>query len=126
MIQLDFLIDPVAKGRPRFARGRAYTPKKTHDFERQVKSMAREQYRNGPMAGPLKVVVEIYIKRPKSVSEKKRPYPVVKPDVDNLVKSVLDPLNGVIYVDDSQIIELSVVKLYSQIGSIGVKIMSYP
>jgi Holliday junction resolvase RusA-like endonuclease len=36
-----------------------------------------------------------------------------RPDVDNLAKSVLDALNGIAWVDDSQIVKLSAEKHYS-------------
>ena len=39
--------------------------------------------------------------------------PVVKPDIDNYVKAILDALNGVAFKDDSQIIALNAKKLYS-------------
>ena len=40
--------------------------------------------------------------------------PTVKPDVDNVVKSVLDALNKLIYKDDSQVTDLLVHKYYSE------------
>jgi Holliday junction resolvase RusA-like endonuclease len=38
--------------------------------------------------------------------------PTVKPDADNLAKSVCDALNGVAWVDDKQVIKLHVFKAY--------------
>jgi Holliday junction resolvase RusA-like endonuclease len=40
-------------------------------------------------------------------------YPQVKPDLDNVMKAVLDALNGVVYADDSQVINLVATKRYS-------------
>ncbi len=40
--------------------------------------------------------------------------PAKKPDIDNVVKAVLDALNGVAYRDDTQVIELHVRKSYSE------------
>ena len=40
------------------------------------------------------------------------------PDVDNLVKFVADSLNGVFYIDDSQIIELKAEKKYISDGEL--------
>lgn len=37
----------------------------------------------------------------------------VRPDLDNLVKLVLDALNGVAYADDSQIVRIHAFKKYS-------------
>ncbi|WXL80106.1 RusA family crossover junction endodeoxyribonuclease [Clostridium perfringens] len=40
--------------------------------------------------------------------------PRKKPDADNIGKIILDSLNGIAYKDDSQIIELSVIKSYTE------------
>jgi Holliday junction resolvase RusA-like endonuclease len=48
--------------------------------------------------------------------------PTKKPDLDNLAKSVLDALNGVIYQDDSQIVSLHMTKVYSQYPGIDLLI----
>ena len=39
--------------------------------------------------------------------------PAVKPDVSNLVKFYEDCMNGLIYIDDAQIVELSARKVYA-------------
>lgn len=59
------------------------------------------------------VDVEFVFIRPKSVSERKRPYMIVKPDVDKLIRAVLDALTGVAYKDDSQVIRVNAVKRYA-------------
>lgn len=121
MIIFNFPIDPVAKGRPRFGRGRTYTPKKTKDFENTIKEMARKQYRNGPMSGALSMHVVFYIKKPKS---SKLRYPTGKRpgDLDNMAKALGDALNSIAYIDDSQIIDLSCHKRYSDQARIIVTI----
>ena len=48
--------------------------------------------------------------------------PIVKPDVDNVAKSILDALNGIIYLDDKQIIELDIEKIYAETSWTEVKI----
>lgn len=40
----------------------------------------------------------------------------VKPDIDNVAKVFLDALNGLAFVDDSQVVDLRVVKLPRRIG----------
>jgi Holliday junction resolvase RusA-like endonuclease len=113
MIQCRFKIEPVAKGRPRFGRGVAFTPKKTRVFEHAVNLMAKHHARLNnvePMQGPLEVMVMFYLTKPKTV---KRDVPAVKPDLENLVKSVFDACNGVFWGDDSQIVMISCSKAYA-------------
>jgi len=122
MVIFNFPTDPVAKGRPRFAKGRAYTPQRTRDFEKLIKAMAKIQYNGEPLKGALSVTIVFLIKKPKTV---KREYPTVKPDVDNLCKSTLDSLNGIAFDDDSQIIEINASKKYNAFGGIFVDIRPY-
>lgn len=41
------------------------------------------------------------------------PVPLGRPDVDNLVKLVLDALNGLAYDDDAQVVEVTARKFYA-------------
>lgn len=104
---------PVPKGRPRFTRkGWTYTPKKTRIYEDYVKFVAISQTKiRKPIVNPIKVEISFYLQRPES--RKKYPYPDVKPDIDNLIKSVIDGLQGIVFHDDKQIISLHANKLYS-------------
>lgn len=110
---------PVAKGRPKFAvRGGkpiAYTPKTTANFENLVKHEAHQIF-DTPINGPVMLVVQFYLPRPKRIIWKTRPMPCIftekKPDVTNLVKSIEDGLNGIAFNDDSQIAILTVTKRY--------------
>jgi len=53
------------------------------------------------------------MKKPKSV---KRDMPTVAPDLDKLVRSVLDALTGVAYEDDSQVVVVNASKVYGDPG----------
>lgn len=113
---------PVGKGRPRFVRatGHAFTPAKTRSYESMLQGVAIEAMRGiAPLEGALQVKVEAYFPVPQSWSKSKRSAallgatrPTKKPDADNLLK-VLDALNEVVFHDDSQIVDGSVVKHYS-------------
>lgn len=63
--------------------------------------------------------IVLYYVRPKSMTKAKRLMaqrgilrPVVKPDIDNVAKAILDALNGVAFPDDRQIVQLSCEKWY--------------
>lgn len=45
-----------------------------------------------------------------------------KPDIDNLQKAVNDAMNGVVYLDDSQIVKISSVKIYSETPKIIINV----
>lgn len=122
MNRVEFNIEPVPKGRPRHVafggHTRTLTPKKTRVFEKYVKRSASVQWTDEPLSGPVFVQVFFTIPRPKSVSEKKRPYPIVGSDLDNYIKSVLDACNGVLWDDDKQIVSIKAEKSYGKDGSI--------
>ena len=61
---------------------------------------------------PVSIGFRFYLQKPSSVP-KKRTEPVVKPDLDKLIRSTTDALTGVLYHDDAQIVEyFEVRKLY--------------
>lgn len=41
-------------------------------------------------------------------------YPLVKPDIDNCIKSIMDALNGVAYKDDKQVVLVRSIKRYGE------------
>lgn len=113
---------PIPKGRPRFYGGHAVTPPKTREYEKLI----REEWTHGMMNGPLHVTTVFTFKVPKSYSKKKQAELIgmpktTKPDLDNLVKAVLDALNGVAFEDDSRICSISAVKLYGTEPCVFVK-----
>lgn len=117
--------NPVGKGRPRAtSRGgfvRMYTDAKTLGFESAVADEARIAMRDWQaFETPMQLQLSAYYPIPKSWSKKKRQmamdgeiHPQVKPDLDNVMKAVLDAMNGVVYVDDSQVINMVATKRYS-------------
>ena len=117
--KIDLILDPVAKGRPRVCRnGRAYTPEKTRRAEEAMRwqiGLAMKDRAVPMFGGPLAVEVELRFARPKSV---KRAHHTVKPDIDNAVKLIGDAGNGLIWSDDSQIVQLSARKVYCDRGMI--------
>ena len=126
---------PTAKGRPKFRviRGHvhAFTPAKTKDFEYRVK-----EYYEGAAGGyiyakgvPISVSIEFGMPIPLSTSKKRSEEMIrgnikhaIKPDLDNLTKSILDALNGVAWYDDAQIVELHIIKRYVKTPAIYITI----
>ena len=65
-----------------------------------------------PFDGPFIVSVTFRLNRPRSVSVKDRPVPTVKPDLDKLVRAVLDALTGILWRDDAQVVTIIATKRY--------------
>lgn len=130
--------EPVAKARARsrvrtrkdgsVVRGKGnrpvithYTPKISSTFENLV---ATEYYSAGncgePLTCPVAIQVKAFFRTPQSTPKKRLPMvrdeiiPVVKkPDCDNILKSVLDGLNKVAFLDDKQVYSVTCEKYYS-------------
>jgi len=108
---------PTPKGRPKVVRkGKfsvAYTPKKTREGEQTFLQQAIKHKPAKPLSGPIKVTIRFFKLKPKSLP-KRVVHNVKKPDVDNLIKLVLDTMNSIFFQDDSQIVELVSSKQYGQ------------
>lgn len=109
---------PRGKARPRFHNGHAYTPKNTRDFEKEIRVCYLQQD-GRKFDGSVSINIEAIFKIPESWSKKKKwetidqgKRPEIRPDIDNIVKIVMDALNGVAYKDDSQVVDISARKVY--------------
>ena len=51
--------------------------------------------------------------------------PTKKPDIDNVIKIVLDAMNKFAFKDDTQITKIEVEKLYSDVEKLYIKIEEY-
>ena len=91
------------------------------NYENLVKYSYIEQYKDFEMLdGALKIDITFFFQIPKSTSKKKTGLmllgeikPCKKPDLDNCIKSITDSLNTIAYKDDSQIVEITARKFYS-------------
>jgi len=118
--------EPKGKQRPRFfKKGKfqgTYTPKKTINYEAYIKELFAIKYPNFiPLDSALTIHIWAGLLIPKSTSKKKEGMmkmgiikPTKAPDVDNLLKAVLDALEKLAYKNDSQIVRAVIDKDYSE------------
>jgi Holliday junction resolvase RusA-like endonuclease len=110
--------EPTPKGRPKIAmRGKyptVYTPKATREAEDGFMAQAIKQKPETPLEGPLSVSIGFYKIKPKSMPKYVKHW-TKKPDLDNMIKLVLDALNKVFFQDDAQIVELICTKQYDEV-----------
>lgn len=136
MVKFEFDVDPVEQARPRavrFGTGvRMYDPKKVAVYKKQLGYLARQAMQERGLEtfdGELTIRFEFYRKVQSSVSAKERSRrlsgahrPIVKPDLDNYIKSTSDALNGILLVDDNLIISLEAKKFYAEQPHLTVEI----
>ena len=115
--------EPRGKGRPRFSKqGNTYTDSETRAYEQKIVAYYRQAFQDfqWPDGAFLEVAVTAHYPIPKSATKAAtagmqagRILPSRKPDIDNVLKVVLDALNGVAYKDDARVVSVSARKLYS-------------
>jgi Holliday junction resolvase RusA-like endonuclease len=123
--------EPRGKGRPRsrIARGKAgqqfvavYTDVQTRAYEKALAWAGKiAMGSRKPLSGPLAVTVEAVFGVPASWSRPKRDSALAgvlrhmsAPDADNVQKAAWDGLQGIVFVNDSQIVEARITKRYGE------------
>tara|TARA_R110002012_G_scaffold38935_12_gene108081 strand:+ start:17 stop:400 length:384 start_codon:yes stop_codon:yes gene_type:complete len=107
-------LNPVPASRPRVSKWGTYYAKTYNRFRKQAEHVVpvaiMEQGLEGcPLTGPLSVDLKFFVRKPKKTALQ---YP--KPDIDNFYKAVLDSLNGKLFVDDQQVIQLTGSKTWAE------------
>jgi Holliday junction resolvase RusA-like endonuclease len=134
MIQIMFTIygEPVPKGRPRFStRGKfpvAYTPEKTKNYESEVAMMAKAAMgASEPLEGALEAFIYVTFAVPASYSKKRteaclsgQEKHTKKPDMDNVVKYVIDGMDKIVFENDSQFTSIHATKVYGEVAKVEV------
>jgi Holliday junction resolvase RusA-like endonuclease len=132
---------PRGKGRPRFrviGKGRnqfvqTYTDEATRRYEGSVAQLAAaEMVGRKPLEGPLGAVMRFRIPIPVSTSKRARAAILAGEqvhlgaiDVDNAVKAILDAMNGIVFVDDKQIVRLFATKVAAEVPGVDVRIEAF-
>lgn len=125
--------DPVAQGRPRTAviggRARVYDPEKSRNYKALIRLVAQEAKPDHLLEGPVSLTLRIFKRFPASFSKRAREQaragnirPATKPDASNILKAIEDALNGVVWVDDRQIVDLIVSKAYDDEPRVEVEV----
>jgi Holliday junction resolvase RusA-like endonuclease len=134
LVEIQFTIpgEPEGQGRPRGTRdGHFYTPTKTREYVGMIKMLAFEQMKSRqPMTGPCRVQIIAYQSIAASISLKQKTQmlfglilPTKKPDLDNIIKAILDGCSKIVFDDDKQVTTINAQKCYSDKPRIEVKII---
>ena len=141
-ITIEFFVpgDPQGKARARtyLPRGsnkfRSVTPDKTRAYEARIRNAFLHAWTKNDLAfpkdHPVRICVTAYYRPAASTSKRKLAQmqaglllPMKKPDLDNVIKSVLDALNKFAYHDDAQIVSIECSKAYGAPEGLSVILM---
>lgn len=81
-------------------------------WETNVRSAAQQQCQGQFFDGAVRLAVVFFLPRPKSLPLKVKHH-TKKPDLDKLARAVKDALKGVLWQDDSQVVDLVARKAYA-------------
>ncbi|EGQ1310189.1 RusA family crossover junction endodeoxyribonuclease [Staphylococcus pseudintermedius] len=110
--------NPKGSSRPRFSGGgHTYMPA---PYVKHKKFVA-DQLPTLMIDKPIRLTVEFYFKPSKSWSKRKKESHIgqphsIKPDIDNLLKTILDAGNGKVWADDVLISEIRTFKKWSSVA----------
>lgn len=92
------------------------------EWRQRVALFASQQFGRAPLAGPLEVWATFVVARPRghyrvgkfahAVRDGAPAHPTTKPDATKLFRAAEDALTGVVWLDDSQIVDQHVKKVY--------------
>ncbi len=127
--------EAVGKGRPRVTtvggHARMFTPKKTANYETLI-AMAAQQAMHGRELIPGPVLMELAIRMPVAASWSKKKtaaalagevMPTKKPDADNVLKAICDGINGIVFKDDVQVVNVSMSKRFGETPGVSVRVV---
>jgi len=112
---------PIPQGSMKFIKPGVMIHSRALELARWRADIARnaELFGFKPITSAVKVDLDFVVSRPKST---KRTYPSVKPDLDKLIRAVLDGLTGVAFQDDSQVILINSSKTYGENQGVWIRI----
>ena len=83
---------------------------------------------DSPLKG-ISIAIDCYVRVPESMSKKKKEMayrgeilPLRKPDLDNVMKAVLDACNGVVWRDDKEVTKAQICRYYSDMPRLVVRV----
>jgi Holliday junction resolvase RusA-like endonuclease len=129
-IEFKILLKPRQQDRPRtrvvkneegVVWTQAYKSSKQQIYETQLGAFICQNRPSGPLRGPIILDVMTYFEVPESKTKKFKQaaeiggeWPLVKPDVSNVLKNFEDVANKILYGDDVQIIDGHIGKRYGR------------
>lgn len=95
------------------------TNAKVKGWQQQITEAAGEAIRQSPTFRPIEGAVRVqaifYMPRPKSIG-KRMPHHTKAPDIDKILRSLLDSLSKIVFRDDALVVEVAARKVYAGVA----------
>lgn len=75
-----------------------------------------QEWTAAPLDGPIDLEVEFVMPRPSATPKRRTPPAIRRPDVDKLLRALLDAVTGVLWRDDSQVVQVFMTKRIAELG----------
>jgi Holliday junction resolvase RusA-like endonuclease len=127
-ITIDVPGDVVPWARAGRGKGYTFTPEPQRLYGAKIGWYAKAamvEARRGDRlyGGAMRLDVVAKFTLPKSAPKRNPPkHKTTKPDADNIVKIVKDALNGIVWADDAQVVQMNVSKVYAPAPGLTVNI----
>ena len=124
MINIFYPVKPKSSPRQRVTKNVTYMPKDYTYWKNGLKLLAKTKIKN-PLESDIYLKIDFFFEIPKSWSKTKKEqakWHNIKPDIDNLIKSVMDSFNGVVYKDDGQVVSIQARKQYANFTGVKIEI----
>lgn len=89
--------------------------KATAPWRTTVAWHAAQAYTAAPLNGPVVVSLGFVMPRPAATPKRSTPPAVKRPDLDKLTRAIFDALSGVVWRDDSQVVQLAATKRIAEL-----------
>lgn len=110
-----------------------HTPPETKAYEEEIALRCRQAMTaRAAFTGPVSVSIFVVMRPPASWAKKRQQdamaglnVPTSRPDLDNVLKAILDGMNGIAYGDDAQVVSLSASKRYGPDEGVDVRVARF-
>ena len=117
MRTISFVISekPISQKRHRNTQDHYYNPQEKEKEKLKIVVNSKIQLKEHLLCGPISLDIKFFIQLPKSNASRRNKIDqhTQRPDIDNLLKFILDVMSGLVYADDAYIYKILCSKHFS-------------
>ena len=116
-MKYEIEMDAIPQGRARYWKGRVVDTVKSRKYKTELRAQLSLKKGEGEVkTGAVQVKIKVYRKFKTSTNARYG-------DIDNIAKSILDACNGILWVDDRQVVSLEIEKCISEKARMEIEVL---